>query len=321
MLGKLKGEAKRVQSTGMLVLSDKFMTSKATRGLIEEDLRTREHVPVRRKRQTTDAFEEGFLVIGLTAITFLAQDKRILASHPIAFLETYTADLHNDKMLTYSIKQVHFLKKDDIMSFSFEAHTRDVLLKLLRTLDRFVLASFRDDKTVAPGTYDLVAPKDQSEKMLEAANTLTGERFVVETSCINAGKMDILGREKRVKSVAVFHPRGVALLSGENATGTMEVFSYRSMKTFGATDASCFGFRVANRSGAGESSVPPKSPRGGASAVGESPDDVFICVYSEESAHLMNTLVTRHARRWEELKEKGEQPPVFPRRYFTNDEA
>ena len=43
-------------------------------------------------------------------------------------------------------------------------------------------------------------------------------------------------------------------------------------------------------------------------------------VYSEESAHLMNTLVTRHARRWEELKEKNQHPPHFPRRYFTNIE-
>jgi hypothetical protein len=43
-------------------------------------------------------------------------------------------------------------------------------------------------------------------------------------------------------------------------------------------------------------------------------------IYSEESAHLMNTLVTRHARRWEELKDKKQNPPLFSRRYFTNVE-
>ncbi len=67
---RLKGEAKRVHSTGMMVLSDKVVekkdffffflkkkkwtTSKATRALIEEEVKTREHVPVQRKRQTTD---------------------------------------------------------------------------------------------------------------------------------------------------------------------------------------------------------------------------------------------------------------------------
>jgi hypothetical protein len=34
----------------------------------------------------------------------------------------------------------------------------------------------------------------------------------------------------------------------------------------------------------------------------------------------MNTLVTRHARRWEELKDKKQDPPLFSRRYFTNVE-
>ncbi len=159
MLGRLKGEAKRVQSSGILVMSDKFTTSKATRALIEEDVRAREHVAVRRKKQTTDGFEDGFLVIGVTAITFLGTDKRIVASHPINFLETYAVDLHQDKMLTYTIKAVHFLKKDDIMSFSFEAASHELAMGLVRTLDRFVLAAQRDDKTVAPGTYDLDVTK------------------------------------------------------------------------------------------------------------------------------------------------------------------
>ncbi len=85
-------------------------------------------------------------MIGSNAITFLGLDKKVLASHPTAFLETYTVDLHNSKMLTYAIKQVHFLKKDDIMTFSFVAHSEEVARKLVRRLDRFVLASFRKVK-------------------------------------------------------------------------------------------------------------------------------------------------------------------------------
>jgi hypothetical protein len=108
---RLKGETKRVQSTGMMVLSDKWTTSKATRALIEEEMKVREHVPVQRKRQTSDQFEEGFLVVGSTAITFLSNDKRILASHPTAFLETYSVDLHNDKGKRAGVESVGFFLK------------------------------------------------------------------------------------------------------------------------------------------------------------------------------------------------------------------
>jgi hypothetical protein len=107
---------------------------------------------------------------------------------------------------------------------------------------------------------------------------LEGERFVIEKSCINAGKMELLTREKRTKALAVFHPRGVILLSGDSTKGLMEAFSYKAMKTFGATDAGCFGFRVASKNVAPGDA--PKSPRGGPAAAAalneESPDDVFI---------------------------------------------
>jgi hypothetical protein len=113
---------------------------------------------------------------------------------------------------------------------------------------------------------------------VQATNSLAGERFVVEKSCISAGKMELLTREKRTKALAVFHPRGVILLSGDTSKGLMEAFSYKALKSFGATDEGCFGFRVGSRNVApGEA---PKSPRGGASATAgpneEAPDDVFI---------------------------------------------
>jgi hypothetical protein len=113
---------------------------------------------------------------------------------------------------------------------------------------------------------------------VQATNSLAGERFVVEKSCISAGKLELLTREKRTKALAVFHPRGVILLSGDSTKGLMEAFSYKALKSFGATDEGCFGFRVGSRNVApGEA---PKSPRGGAAPSAgpneESPDDVFI---------------------------------------------
>lgn len=56
----------------------------------------------------------------------------------------------------------------------------------------------------------------------------------------------------------------------------MEAFSYKSMKSFGATDSACFGFRVQSKNVASEL-APPKSPRGGQAA---STDDVFVCLVS-----------------------------------------
>ncbi len=90
--------------------------------------------------------------------------------------------------------------------------------------------------------------------------------------------MELLTREKRTRALAVFHPRGIILLSGDSTKGLMEAFSYKAMKTFGATDEGCFGFRVASKNIT--PSDAPKSPRGGPAVTGgkseESPDDVFI---------------------------------------------
>jgi len=127
------------------------------------------------------------------------------------------------------------------------------------------------------------------------------------------------------------------VLSSGSSSGVMEAFSYKSMKSFGATDSACFGFRVQSKNVASEL-APPKSPRGGAGQAASTADDVFVCLvkqrvfelqakeethlvaffqYSEESAHLQNALVMRYARRWEELKEKKEEPPHFPSSYST----
>ncbi len=178
---------------------------------------------------------------------------------------------------------------------------------------------------------------------------LEGERFVVQRSVVGAEKMDLLAREKREDAVAVFHPRGIVVLSAGAANGKMEAFSYKAMKSFGATDESCFGFKVpAKNVDQGGGGGAPKSPRGG----GEGKEDVFVCLvnecvgifvcfvldrgvffiyfdcfctyfffqYSEESAHLQNALLMRYARRWEEMKERKEEPPHFPSSYSTAEE-
>lgn len=323
---RLKAEIgpKRVQSQGISVLSDKFVSSKATRQLIESDVREREHVPVQRKRQTTDAFEEGFLVIGANAITFLGKDKSIVASHPLAFLETYCIDLHEERMLTYTIKQTHFLKKEDIMSFSFVAFSVAVAHKLVRTLDRFLLANIRNDKLSQAQVYHLDTKKEHTQNAVGHVDVLEGERIVCDRSIINAEAANVLGREQKTECLAVFNPRGIILLSdaGDNK-GLLEAFSYRAIKSFGTSDEGCFGFRVSDRNLNPATSAPPRSPRGTkpAPVVGAGGDDWFVQLYSEESAHLMNTLVMRHAKLWEALKAEGKEPVPFPITYTTSDNA
>lgn len=189
--------------------------------------------------------------------------------------------------------QVHFLKKDDIMTFSFVARDEEVAKKLVRRLDRFVLASFRKDENALPVVYQLDRSKEYVGKAEDATSWLSGERFVVQRSVVNAEKMELLSREsefvffgfvffgshlfeEREDAIAIFHPRGIVVLSAGASNGLMEAFSYKAMKSFGATDESCFGFRVSPKNV--EASGPPKSPRGGKGE--NASDDVFVCLVS-----------------------------------------
>lgn len=303
---RLKSEdRKRKQSAGVLVMSDKWASTKATRALIEEDVKAREHFPVQRRRQTVDELENGYLVIGTSAITFLGADnQQIVASHPLTFIEKYGQSLSSPCELTYTVKQVHLLKKDDVMSFTFVAPTVDALQRLVCEVDRFVLAHIRHDPQGRPETYVLDKKRNHEVDSEETVHWLPGERFVCERSIVSTEGQGLFAREQREAVLVIFNPRGIAMLRGNNVAddgrGLLDAFSYRSFLSFGAADEGCFGFKVPGRLVGDEDS-----------------EEVFVCLYSESSGHLQNTLVSRHARRWEELKAKDEEPPHWPREYTT----
>lgn len=310
LLGKmdrLKNEAKlsRRGSAGVMVMSEKWSSSKATRALIQEDIKAQQHFAVQRKRQTVDELENGFLVIGTSAITFLAADNhQIIASHPLNFIETYSQSLHNPLELSYTVKQTHFLKKDEVMNFSFIAPSEDTLRTLVREIDRFILGNQRDDPTGEPQTYVLDRTKNHAVESEDTVHWLPGERFVCEREIMSTEGPALLGRAKRCDVLAIFHPRGIGfLLNNEeknDGRGILDAFSYRSFKTYGAADESTFGFRVP-----------------GALVGREEEEEVFVCLYCEASAHLMNVIVTRHAKNWEKLKAQDLEPAKWVREYTT----
>jgi len=295
------------------VMNDKWTSSKETRALINEDIKARQHVPVERKRQSTDVTEKGFLVIGFSAITFLASDNSsIVLSHPLNFIEMYSQSLHNPCDLSYTVKQTHFLKKDAIMSFTFSAQTNEVVQSLVRELDRFVMARIREDPQGMPQSYVLDHTRQHEVRSEETVNYLAGERFVCERQYIAGDGPSLINREKRQETLAIFHARGVAFLTNngekDDGRGILDAFSYPKFLSFGAADDSTFGFRVT-----------------GATAGRPEEEEVFICLYSEGSADLMNVLVTRHAKVWSELKKQGldeveeKAPAHWPREYTTKD--
>jgi hypothetical protein len=88
----------RTETRGIAVLSDGFVSEKARQQQIEYDLEHFEHVPVSRIRSTAAGREDGFLVCGVTALTFVGKDKTVIASHPLTLVEAYSADIKNDKV-------------------------------------------------------------------------------------------------------------------------------------------------------------------------------------------------------------------------------
>ena len=111
------------------------------------------------------------------------------------------------------------------------------------------------------------------------------KRFVCDKSQISAEKIDMLSAEKTVPVIVILHPRGIILLhDGINKKGTLESYSFKMIESFGATGADCFGFKFR---------------------------EFYICLYSEESAHLMNTLCMRKLKAWEGGVEPAELPIVY----------
>jgi hypothetical protein len=88
----------RSETKGIAVLSDGLISEKALKEHMDSDLESFEHIAVSRIRSTTAGREDGFLVVGVHAITFLGKDKSVIASHPITLVEAYSADIKNDKV-------------------------------------------------------------------------------------------------------------------------------------------------------------------------------------------------------------------------------
>lgn len=103
---------------------------------------------------------------------------------------------------------------------------------------------------------------------------IEGERFVCDMSQISAEKIDMLSAEKTTPVIAILHPRGIVLLQDGTEIknkAILESYSFKTIESFGATGADCFGFKFR---------------------------EFYICLYSEESAHLMNTLCMRKLKVW-----------------------
>jgi hypothetical protein len=285
----------RVQSKGVIVMSERFKTQKATEALIKADLAQHPLVAISRKFATSDGHEPGFLCIGQNTITFVGPDqKSVIASHPLAFVESYAADIHNPKIFTYNLVRKHMLsliKRDELLSFAFLADSEDKVKAIISSLDRFVVISTRGKTEKEDGTDIVFFDPSRAEAMhADAEIRIEGERFVVDRSRISADHVELLEKEKTTPCVAIFHPRGLLLLEDGpelKHKGIMESYSFKLIESFGATGPDCFGFKFR---------------------------EWYICLYTEESAHLMNTLAMRKLKAWE----GGVEPPELPIAYHPH---
>ena len=234
-------------------------------------------------------------MVGAHCVTFLASDKKtVISSHPLAFLESYAVDIHNPRILTYSVVRKHMLsliKKDELLAFSFLSDSEEKVRGLVAALDRYVVLSTRgktdeDDQPVQEILF--LHPAHAEALHTNSDIRIEGERFVCDKSQISAERIELLPAEKTVPVVAIIHRRGVILLqdgNGDNKSrGILESYSYKQIESFGATGTDCFGFKFR---------------------------EFYICLYSEESAHLMNTLAMRKIKTWE----AGEEPEELPIAY------
>lgn len=146
-LQSVKATPNRVQSKGVIVMSDRWKTKTATNALIQADVAAFPHIPIQRKFATSDGHEAGFLCVGQNTITFLSTDNvTVIASHPLAFLESYCQDIHNPKIFTYTLMQKHMLsvlKKDELLSFNFLSDSEAKVKGIVAVLDQYVTISSR----------------------------------------------------------------------------------------------------------------------------------------------------------------------------------
>lgn len=142
----------RTETKGIAVLSDGFVSEKARKEQIDSDMDSFEHIAVSRIRTTSSGREDGFLVIGVNAITFLGKDKSVIASHPISLIEAYSADIKNEKVFenqkknlvfnffsqafTYALKKAKLDTEDDLRAFSFEVYDKERVAHVIAAIDK-----------------------------------------------------------------------------------------------------------------------------------------------------------------------------------------
>jgi len=281
----------RKASEGVLVMSERWSSKKATQALIDHDVSTYKHLPVQRKLSSEEGFEPGFLVVGASTITFLAKDNAsVVASHPLAFIESWGQDLQEEKEFNYTVKPktlMGLVKGDNLFAFSFLFETVALVNTAVSQLDKFVLLSHTKTDTKA-GDVDLVFfdPMRPEAVHATAVDHIPGERFSCEKTEQLADKSALLGGGASSEVVAIVHPRGFVLLErGEKAKGVLSLYSFNAIDSFGASSEEEFGFNLPDR---------------------------LIVLRTEESGHLLNVLAMRNLKHIEE----GKEPADFPLAYY-----
>ncbi len=145
----------------------------AQQGLIQSDISTFENVKVRRKKASGSAFQEGFLVVGLSAVTFLDARKELVSSHPLSFVASYVVENGNE--LTYTVLQRSALRKGEKLKFTFVTESEERAKFLLTSLDRYIFENKSQAVYVsaAAGSRGSVGPAGSvSPRLLPFAPTL-----------------------------------------------------------------------------------------------------------------------------------------------------
>ncbi len=119
----------------------------ANSGLIQSDINNFEHVPVKREKQSGKSgnqFQDGFLVIGIAAVTFLDKTKSVVSSHPLSHVDYYFRE--GDKGFTYNIQMRNVAKKGQKVKFAFIAESPEKAQFLLASMDKYIFENKVDSK-------------------------------------------------------------------------------------------------------------------------------------------------------------------------------
>lgn len=284
-------QVKRKPSSGMVLMSERFQAKKTAESLVAADVTSFKHFACRRNFSSSEGSEGGYLVVGKTTITFLAEDNSsVLCSHPLAFLESWGRDLHDDKRLSYTVKPKSIKSlfvKDDLYTFSFSFDSSDLVNQIIGRLDKFVLLAHHKDGPDKPNLdMTFLDPSRPEAVHAEPTDAVPGERFACELQREPAEKIALM--QETEEAVVILHPRGIICLTrlmDATERGKMTIYSFGSIESFGAASPTEFGIKVG---------------------------DKFVVFRTEESGHLINTLAMRNLTA---LQENSANQPAFPLAY------